>query len=275
VTSRSATTPVAPPTCTTIAARSSGAAPLESDAIACAAVAGTYFYIDALNFYYGAVRDTPYKWVDFEALAQALVPHDHIGLIRYFTANVKPRYPGDRAHERQNAYLRAVDTNPLIDIIRGHFRTDVKRRPLAEAKCPVEDLFRPRLRPTWLVRLLLADARRRQTQPATFAHVVDPEEKGSDVNLGTYLLYDALKGACSKAIVITNDSDLAEPIRLTVQEGVPVGIVNPHHASPTTRRLVDAASFEIPFRPSVLGNCQLPNPVTTAKGRQIHKPREW
>jgi hypothetical protein len=156
--------------------------------VAFATVAGTYVYIDALNFYYGAVKGTAYKWVDFEALARVLVPRDQLGLIRYFTANVKPRYPGDRAHERQHAFLRAVDANPLIDITRGHFRTDVKPRPLAETKTPTEQLFRPRLRPTWLVRLLLADARRRRTQPATFARVIDPEEKGSDVNLGTYLL---------------------------------------------------------------------------------------
>src|SRR5204863_4117249 len=82
----------------------------------------TYVYIDGLNFYYGAVKGTPYKWVDFEALARALVPRDSIGLIRYFTAPVKPLFPGDRAHERQNALLRAIATNPLIEITRGHFR---------------------------------------------------------------------------------------------------------------------------------------------------------
>lgn len=240
-------------------------------------MAGTHFYIDALNFYYGAVKNTPHhKWVDFEALAHTLVPHDPIGLIRYFTANVKPLYPGDRSHERQNAYLRAVDTNPLIEIKRGHYRTDVRPRALAETKCRIEDLFRPRLRPTWLVRWLLADARRRQTKPATVAYVVDPEEKGSDVNLGTYLLYDAFKGACDKAIVITNDSDLAEPIRLAVSEGVPVGLVNPYRPrGHTTHKLLAVASFEIPFRPEVLGHCQLPNPVVTATGKQIQKPREW
>ncbi len=26
----------------------------------------TYIYIDGFNFYYGAVKDTPYKWLDFK-----------------------------------------------------------------------------------------------------------------------------------------------------------------------------------------------------------------
>jgi NYN domain len=39
------------------------------------------------------------------------------------------------------------------------------------------------------------------------------EEKGSDVNLATRLLIDAFDKAFDAAVVITNDSDLAEPIR--------------------------------------------------------------
>ena len=64
---------------------------------------GTYFYVDGLNFYYGAVKGTPNKWVDFEALAHLLVPHDRVEKIRYFTARVKGplhRRPGPRGAER-------------------------------------------------------------------------------------------------------------------------------------------------------------------------------
>jgi hypothetical protein len=107
------------------------------------------------------------------------------------------------------------------------------------------------------------------------ARVVIPEEKGSDVNLGTHLLYDALKGHFDKAIVITNDSDLCEPIRLAVSEGIPIGIVNPHRNAPTNRKLACVASFEIPLRGRTISSCQMPNPVTAANGKQIHKPKEW
>ena len=44
--------------------------------------------------------------------------------------------------------------------------------------------------------------------------VVKLEEKGSDVNLASYLLLDAFDGEYEGAVVVSNDSDLAEPIRL-------------------------------------------------------------
>jgi len=40
------------------------------------------------------------------------------------------------------------------------------------------------------------------------------QEQGSDVNLATYLLLDAFQNDYDGAAVITNDSDLAEPIRV-------------------------------------------------------------
>jgi uncharacterized LabA/DUF88 family protein len=237
-------------------------------------MADTHVYIDALNLYYGAVKKTPYKWLDLEAFARALVPKDNIKLIRYFTAPVKQRFPGDRAHERQNAYLRALATNPLIEIHKGHFTVRDKWRALSERSNHPRDLFRPVIRPIPLLQLMLASARRRQTEPATVARVIVPEEKGSDVNLATFLLYDAYVGVSSKAVVVSNDSDLAEAVRLTVQKGVQVGLVNPHHA-PTSGKLLKVASFEIKLRPKVLPRCQLPNPITNSKGSQIHKPVTW
>lgn len=44
--------------------------------------------------------------------------------------------------------------------------------------------------------------------------MIEEEEKGSDVNLASYLLVDAFDDEYDVAIVVPNDSDLAEPIRL-------------------------------------------------------------
>jgi hypothetical protein len=52
------------------------------------------------------------------------------------------------------------------------------------------------------------------------------EEKGSDVNVAAHLLTDALDGRIDGAVVISNDSDLALPIR-QVRERIPLGLVNP------------------------------------------------
>ena len=50
------------------------------------------------------------------------------------------------------------------------------------------------------------------TGPKT-VQVMKSEEKGSDVNLATYLLVDAFDDDYEAAVVVSNDSDLAEPIR--------------------------------------------------------------
>lgn len=236
-------------------------------------MSGTHVYIDGLNFYYGAVQHTGYKWVDFAALARLLLPDDDIGLVHYFTAIIKPFYPGDRGHERQNALLRAMDADPLVRITKGHFRSDDKWRALVDDR-PAEDLFRPELRPSRVAREVFDDAAARRTKAFTAARVRIHEEKGSDVNLGAHLLYDAIRGECQKAVVVTNDSDLAEPIRLAVDSGTPVGLVNPHRG-PTSKHLRQNVSFEIKFRPDVLAKCQMPDVVRTRRGRQVHRPAEW
>lgn len=61
------------------------------------------------------------------------------------------------------------------------------------------------------------------------------EEKGSDVNVGSHLLWDVLTDRIDAAIVVSNDSDLALPLHLARQR-VPVGIVNPG-LTPTAARL--------------------------------------
>jgi hypothetical protein len=54
------------------------------------------------------------------------------------------------------------------------------------------------------------------------------EEKGSDVNVASHLLIDALQRDIDAAVVVSNDSDLAYPIA-AVRARIPVGLVNPSH----------------------------------------------
>ena len=41
-------------------------------------------YIDGFNFYYGAVRGTPHKWLDLEACFRRLCPDDDLVCVHYF-----------------------------------------------------------------------------------------------------------------------------------------------------------------------------------------------
>lgn len=58
-------------------------------------------YIDGFNLYYGAVRGTPFKWLNVARMCQLLLPDDQIVNIKYFTAmvNPRPRDPDQRVRQ--------------------------------------------------------------------------------------------------------------------------------------------------------------------------------
>jgi NYN domain len=104
--------------------------------------------------------------------------------------------------------------------------------------------------------------------------VVKSEEKGSDVNIGAHLVRDAYTDAFDVAIVLTNDSDLAEPIRITVQEaGKRVGLLVP--VKNPTQSLAAVASFQLHIQPRHLAQSQFANPLVLADGSSLQKPATW
>ncbi len=48
-------------------------------------------YIDGFNLYYGAVKDTPFRWLNIGSLCQRMLPNDNVQSIKYFTAIVSAR----------------------------------------------------------------------------------------------------------------------------------------------------------------------------------------
>ncbi|MCG5213761.1 NYN domain-containing protein [Streptosporangium soli] len=160
----------------------------------------TNVYVDALNLFYGRLKGTPYKWLDLDALARRLLPEDDIHRVRYFTAKIRAWPDDPDKPNRQDLYLRALGTIPHVSIHLGRFQVSTTRMRLAHP---------PVLGPKTV-------------------EVIKVEEKGTDVNLGAYLIADALAGDCEAAVVISNDADLAEPIRMACHDyGRPVGILNP------------------------------------------------
>ncbi len=111
------------------------------------------------------------------------------------------------------------------------------------------------------------------TNPQQYARVIKTEEKGSDVNLAVHLLSDGYKNEYETAAMITNDSDLVEPMRIVKEElGLPVGVVNPQrHPSFMLRR---HASFMKRIRSGVLRASQFPNTLTDIHGT-FTKPFGW
>jgi uncharacterized LabA/DUF88 family protein len=212
----------------------------------------TNVYIDAFNLYYGALKGTPYKWLDLPKLCQLLLPKNKIQKIKYFTALVgtRPDHPGSDI--RQSAYLRALGTFPNVSVIKGHYLSH----------------------PVWMPTYESYRRAMRKSGKVKFVQVLKTEEKGSDVNLATHLLYDGCKKEYEVAVVISNDSDLLEPVRILTQElNLPVGVINPGQLHPS-QVLLKAATFFKTIRQGVLAACQLPASMTDANGT-FHKPPSW
>jgi uncharacterized LabA/DUF88 family protein len=204
---------------------------------------GTNVYIDGFNLYYGAVKNTPYRWLDLSALCRHMLPNDPIQSIKYFTAKVSSRPHDPQQPMRQQIYLRALGTLPNVSIIYGHFLTHSSRMVLTNSN-PVQKVW-----------------------------VDKTEEKGSDVNLATHLLRDGFKSMFDTAVLITNDSDLLEPIRIVRQElGLPVGILNPHQHHSCV--LKPQATFMKRIRQSDVAMCQFASPLIDQHG-YFHKPPTW
>jgi uncharacterized LabA/DUF88 family protein len=199
-------------------------------------------YIDGFNLYYGVIKRTPYRWLNLAEMCRLLLPRDQILQIKYFTALVNPRQSDPNQRSRQETFLRALATIPNLTIIYGFFLTHEIMMPLAPPG-------------------------------RGYQRVIKTEEKGSDVNLATHLLIDGFDDAYELAVVVSNDSDLLEPIRIVTQRlGKPVGILNPHRVPSVA--LLPHARFVKQIRPGVLASSQFPNVLSDARGT-FSKPAGW
>lgn len=206
----------------------------------------THLYVDGFNLYHRIVRDTPYKWLNVQRLAELIVQNADIQWIGYYTARAKNRSGDPFMAARQEVYFRALRTLPNLEIYEGSFQSHPTRMPLAHP---------PSAGPK-------------------FAEVIRTEEKGSDVNLASHLLIHAFKGEFQQAIVISNDSDLATPIEYTVKElGLPVIVLCPPDRR--SKRLRQVATSQLPIRQGPLSASQFPRQLLAENGRTITKPTRW
>jgi len=205
-------------------------------------------YIDGLNLFYGSLKGHPErKWLDIVGMIESLRPDDKIDVVRYFTAPVSGKF--DQAcPQRQDTYMRALRGAHALErltILPGRFRSHPVEMPLV-------------------------------TPPANgprFATVWKTEEKGSDVNLASYLLLDGFDGLYDLAVVVSNDSDLKEPIRIANERFAPVHIVRPNNNYLTEMASAAASYTSLPV--AVILTNQLPSVVKLANGKTVTRPLDW
>jgi uncharacterized LabA/DUF88 family protein len=218
----------------------------------------TFIYIDGFNLYYRMLEKRPQlKWVNPKALAEAaLDPLTDIVKVRYYTARISGR-TDPAAPARQQIYLNALGTVPEIEVHMGTFLSSTKFAGLVHP---------PEFRPVPAVQMDVP-------WPAV-VKIHKTEEKGSDVNLASHLLLDAFEDAFDVAVVLSNDSDLVEPIRIATQVlGRQVGLLSPvNNPNP---QLKSVACFVRHLNPGHLAKAQFADAIFLGDGRQIAKPITW
>ena len=220
-------------------------------------------YIDGFNVYFCTVKYTNYKWLNPLILCNTLFPTKNISKIKYFSARVKALPHDPSAPTRQDTYWRALRTIHNLEIIEGNFVSWPKLLPQHP----------------------LAYINGNMNKPPQKVQVQRAEEKGSDVNLAAYLVYDNCVKETDESIVISNDSDLANAIKLvTAKLGRYVTIVNPNrtervHADPNrcslqqTLRKVSSQCL-ISINSNALSKSQFMTTMTDANGT-FTKPTTW
>jgi uncharacterized LabA/DUF88 family protein len=230
----------------------------------------TTLYVDGFNLYYTRLKPNPqFKWLNLKTLGEQILPHGcTLTKVKYYTARVSgkinPQSPRD-----QQLYLSALNTIPEIETFFGNFLSSEKWAYLVKP---------PQAKPNGYI----------WNQPLpNVVWVGKTEEKGSDVNLASHLVRDALTDQFDQAIVLSNDTDLVEPIRIAIHEaGKRVGIlcpiapnspINPRTGKPpaASKSLKDVASFCVYIHNAHLNRSLFPSPLTLPNGNIITKPTDW
>jgi hypothetical protein len=220
-------------------------------------------YIDGFNLYYCAVKNTPYKWLNLHALVNNLFPQLTINKIKYFSAKVKSLSWDIDAPTRQEFYWRALKTIPNLEIVEGNFVVRTKKFPQYPYVYPGGN---PKNHPS-------------------LVSVAKIEEKGSDVNLASHLLYDNCTKDADESIVISNDADLVLPIEIVTHKlNRLVTVVNPnrtlevrkdpaHHSIQVELRRV-STTFYRSINEKILIISQFPVTLQDTNGT-FNKPLSW
>jgi uncharacterized LabA/DUF88 family protein len=201
-------------------------------------------YIDGFNFYYGALRGTPHKWLDLDRLFSRLRPTDDIQTIYYFTALVD-----GRRRMNQERYLLALATSPKVDVVLGKF----KRK---QVTCRVGGCS-------------YSGSRAFETT----------EEKRTDVNIAIQMLDDVLHDRTDRVVLVSGDSDLVPAIELIKTRSPATQIVvyvptrNPIRGAAVELRSVADKNRTFPL--PLLRVSQFPATLPDGHGGVIEKPTDW
>lgn len=212
-------------------------------------------YIDGFNLYRRALSGhNEYKWLDLVALSRNLLPDFDVTRVRYFSAHLKPEpfiKPNVIIH--QQIYIRALKTlSPTLSMHWGKYHSRPKKMLLYPYQIdPI-------------------------TQEFSKTIVRQVEEKGSDVNLASWMLVDAMSNSVDLSMVLTNDSDQVGPLTLMRDVlGKNFGIIFPTSSAKSSKELLRTMpSIKLHIAADLLLKSQFPNELHDELGN-FQKPKMW
>ncbi|WP_374230876.1 NYN domain-containing protein [Humibacter sp. RRB41] len=184
------------------------------------------------------------------------MPDFELQHVDYFTAQLRPGIQFDpRTPVRQQMYLRALRTlgEERLSIHFGSFRNDRRNMPIHPVR---------------------VDPKTGKWATTTVKKL---EEKGSDVNLASRMVADSILGRADIVVMLSNDSDLAGPIRMLKEElGKSTGIIFPMPSSRGAKELVHTTpDFVTHVKLDALRACQFDDQLVDSEGRIFHRPDAW
>ena len=205
----------------------------------------TIVYVDGFNLYYGALRGSPYRWLDLQKYFDNIRPDDVIQTVHYFSALVDGHIRVD-----QQTHLEDLATLPRVNIILGKYIN----RPIV---CRVGACS-------------LAPKKR----------VFDrPEEKRTDVNIALQMLDDAYQMPAERIILVSGDSDLAPAVNLVKLRNPACDVViyvpnnNPNRGAAVELRSTSHRNRNLPIIP--MRHALFPATLAGPSGTILKKPSNW
>jgi len=194
-------------------------------------------YVDGFNLYFGLRSKYPYlKWLNLRKLSQTLIyNHQELKAIKYFTARIN----NDPAKQkRQSIYIDALE-NEGIEVIYGKYQDNIVTCKRCGSK--------------WS----------------------DPNEKMTDVNIATAMLFDATHDYFDVALLISGDSDLTPPLNIIKNHYLNKMVLVAFPPNRHNNTIAAAAKASFSLGRAKLAQAQFDSSITLKNGYTITKPSTW
>ena len=196
-------------------------------------------YVDGFNLYFGlkSKKWQRYYWLNLSLLAINLMkPYQKHVSVKYFTSRIVQPPP---KHQRQLAYLEALETLPDLSFFYGKYQ----HNPHSCPNCGYIETI--------------------------------PNEKMTDVNIAVELLADAYQDKYDTALLISADSDLTAPIEKVRQLFPQKKVVCAFPPDRSSKQLKQVSSAYFTIGRMVLATSQFADQVFSKSGYPLPRPATW